>query len=235
MKLEDRYNLLRRAEGNPQLQEACLETSRQDPIFWFETFCWTYDPRKAPHSDIPFELYPFQKKFILELVKCIKTGESLLIEKSRDMGLSWLVMLTFQWFWIFEEGASFHVGGKVESDIDNKGNRSTLFGKIRYNIDFLPLWMLEKLKKTEDCHMKLVCPHNGNTITGGAATPNFGRGGRYKAILFDEFAFHPYGDYAFASASQASNSIICVSTPYGKANKFAKLRHDPKMEWIDLK
>ena len=76
-----------------QLREKC----KSDILFWINRYGYTYDPRKKnPH--LRFKLYPFQEKLVLRLVKQIRDGEDILIEKSRDMGVSWLILLVFQWF-----------------------------------------------------------------------------------------------------------------------------------------
>jgi len=67
----------------------------------------------------------------------------------------------------------------------------------------------------------LLNPDNGNAIMSEAATENFARGGRYSAILMDEFAFWGNADAAYASAGQSSYTRIVVSTPNGRHNRFA--------------
>jgi hypothetical protein len=146
----------------------------------------------------------------------------LLIEKSRDMGISWLILLVFQYYWLFREGANFHLGSRKEDAVDRKGDISTLFEKLRYNLDWLPTWM--KPLRYQGNLLRLVNPTNGNSITGESSNENFGRGGRYRAVLFDEFPFWPGQDAAFASAGQSTPCRIIVGTPYGKTNRFAQLR-----------
>lgn len=231
---EARYKLLYEAKDSPLLQEECLAVSQSDILFWFDHFAYTYNPRVRP-SDLPFNLMPFQVKVVETLHDCIRKGEPLLIEKSRDMGITWLIVLTFQWFWMFEHGSDFLIGSKVQDLVDKKGDRSTIFQKLRYNIQMQPPWMLPSLDKNHDTFMKIIHPINGNTITGASSTVDFGRGGRYRAAMLDEYAFHPYGKAAYESVSQSTNCIIMPSTPNGKANNFYKLRSIDDLEWIELK
>jgi len=220
-----RASLLQRAEQSPALQALLLAYCKKDIVFWFNHFCWTFDPRAAqPHR--PFRLYPYQEKALRQIVTAIENGEDLLIEKSRDMGVSWLVLLAFQYLWLFRPGANFHLGSRKEDFVDTRGDISTLMEKLRYNLDWLPAWMKPEGfdRRLHDNIQKLVNPANGNVITGESSNLNFGRGGRYKAVLFDEFPFWPGQDAAFASAGQSSPCRLVVGTPYGKANRFAGLR-----------
>lgn len=229
--LTERIGLYLNARHNNALQQLLLERCRRDIAFWFDTFCWTFDPRKkVPH--IPFVLYPFQQEFLNTLTSGIEEGHDILVEKSRDMGLSWLTLLTFQYYWLFFSGSNFHLGSRKLEYVDRKGDISTLFEKLRYNFFWLPDWMKPKgfNPQRHDSLYKLINPTNGNIITGESSNENFARGGRYKAILFDEFPFWQMDAEAYASAGQSSPSRILIGTPYGKNNKFAQLRFHSEIE-----
>lgn len=231
--LEERHKLLLECKTNPRLRGAVFNRCQEDILFWYDWFTYTFNPRTQP-AHLPFNLYDFQRKTVLVLQDCIQRGEPILIEKSRDMGLSWLVMLTFQWFWLFMDGADFLCGSRKEDDVDKRGDRSTLFQKFRYNLDMQPVWLCPPIGKAHDAHMKIINPRNGNVLSGEAATADFGRSQRYRAVLMDEVARHPYGEYAYASVSQSTNCIVLLWTPFGKANIAYKLRSHPDVEWIDL-
>lgn len=231
--IEERQLLIKKAQHDKVLQNELLELCRRDIVFWFEHFCWTFNPRlRQPH--LPFNPYPFQKQIIRAMEVCIDTGEGALIEKSRDMGLSWLVMLVFQHYWMFREGADFLLGSKKEKDVDEKGVMSKLFPKLRYNADMMPVWMIPKLGKRHDAFCKLVNPLNGNSFVGEAATQDFARSGRYLAILMDEYARHPYGQLAYESATQSSNCVFLLYTPYGKANHAYRLASADDLKHVPL-
>lgn len=231
--LYERAKLLEEASLNPSMQRALVNECRNDIIFWFEWFCYTFNPRVTP-AHLPFNPYPFQKETIKVIQSCVQRGEPLIIEKSRDMGLSWLVLLVFQWFWIFEDGADFLCGSRKQDDVDKKGDRSALFEKFRYNLRMQPEWMCPKLTYQNDNYLKITHPITGNILKGESATADFGRSQRFKAVLMDEVARHPYGDYAYASVSQSSNCIILLFTPFGQANIAYRMRQHPEVEWVDI-
>ncbi len=233
--LSQRAQWLAAAQNSFELQQLLLEKCRRDILFWFDHFCWTFDPRLSqPHQ--PFVLYPYQRQVVLDLQNALEQKHDVLIEKSRDMGISWVILLLFQYYWLFRDGANFHLGSRKEDAVDRKGDISTLFEKLRYNLDWLPAWMKPPgyQGKLHDNLLRLINPANGNSMTGESSNENFGRGGRYRAVLFDEFPFWPGQDAAFASAGQSTPCRIIVGTPYGKNNRFAELRFSGQIEVVNI-
>lgn len=234
-RISQRAHWLTTAGHSPELQQLLLAQCRRDIRFWFNHFCWTFDPR-LPQPHQPFVLYPYQEKILQDLCQAIEQGEDRLIEKSRDMGVSWLIVLIFQYYWLFRDGANFHLGSRKQESVDRKGDISTLMEKCRYNLDWLPGWMKPPgfQGSQHDNLLRLINPANGNSITGESSNKNFGRGGRYRAILFDEFPFWPMQDAAYASAGQSTPCRIVVGTPYGKANRFAELRFSGQIKVLSI-
>jgi len=234
--VEARYRLLHAARGNRELQAQCIaacKNGKEGINFWFDYFAYTFDPRLIK-PDLPFNLMADQRVLVNVAYDCIMEGEPLLIEKSRDRGVTWILGSIGQYFWQFVDGSDILIGSKKEKDVDAKGARGTIFEKIRYNIRMQPKWMLPRLNKTHDSKLKLVHPVNGNSITGQASTSDIGRSGRFKFIILDEFAFHPYGKAAYEACTHSTNCIFLPSTPNGKANEFYKLRSEEDLDWIDI-
>lgn len=224
MNRDERIALLRKANDDPRLQALLRDKCEREPIFWFNTFCWTYDPRSVKGA-LPFELYPYQVDVIKQLMGAIDGKRDLLLLKSRDMGASWLVLLTYQWYWQFKPSSSFLLGSRKEDYVDKIGDLTTLFEKIRFNLRRMPkwLWPEEFDFQKHASFAKLINPKTSSVITGESANANYSRGGRFKAILFDEFPFWPMDTAAWASARDASPCRMAVGTPYGKGNRFAQM------------
>lgn len=210
--------MLHKADGSIELQKLHMKVCKENPVYWFNHFAWTFDPRsKTP--EMPFELYPYQEWCIQEWYKCIENQEDFGIEKSRDMGVSWMLILLFQYCWLFRPGWNFHVGSRRENEVDTAVlDPSTLFGKFRYNLSRLPRWMRPEHR---DKKLSIVNELNGNLLTGESANPSFGRGARQRAILLDELAFWECADAAYGGCSATTNCRIINSTPYGESNRFA--------------
>ena len=225
--LEERTRLLLEAANDPAKQAAHLELCRRYPAYWFNNFCWTFDPRQDI-TTIPFNLYPVQEWFIEILIEKMQEQKDFGVEKSRDVGASWLIALTFQYCWLFKPGWNFHIGSRKEELVDKKGDISTLFEKLRFNLNWLPPWMLPiGFSEKQHClYMRLINPENGNIITGESSNANFARGGRYRAILFDEFPVWDQAEAAWTSASQSTKCRIPIGTPNGKFNKHGQMMTD---------
>ena len=62
-----RYQTLEKLEADPELQAIALARAAKDPCWWFNTFCWTYDPRGTSNglpAYLPFDLFPRQEELI---------------------------------------------------------------------------------------------------------------------------------------------------------------------------
>jgi hypothetical protein len=236
--LEFRAKLLRRAADEPDFQIYLRELFHRDVIFAFNTFFWTLDVRKRPHHNLPFITYPFQDDTLLDLSSAIATGTDRAIEKSRDMGVSWMVILTFLHQWLSPKGGGdFLLGSRIEDYVDKKGDMRTLFAKLRYAFYRLPKWLWPKgfNPRKHDNYMKFVNPDTGATVTGESNNPNFSTGGRYAGILFDEFAkWESTDESAWTAAGDASPCRIAVSTPFGVGGKYFKLVTDGLTKKISL-
>lgn len=222
-----RRKLIESAFLSPDIAFEIKEKCKNNFLFWLEYFCWTFDPRpNAIMPIMPFLPYQFQKEDALELIDAISNGDDRLIEKSRDMGYTWLICYIFQWFWQFHEGANFLIGSRIIDNVDIIGDPACIFEKLRLNIKKQPPF-LAPAGFNKELHMpytRIINPENGNSIIGGTSSPNFGRSGRYKAILMDEFAFWEHAHYAWGASSQSTECRIALSTPFGATNKFAELR-----------
>ena len=197
-------------------------------IFFIENFGWTYNSRMVnmgQSAHIPFFLYEFQKEAIRSLVEHIENGRDVLLEKSRDMGVTWITVYVFLWFWLFRDGINFLLGSYKEALVDNRSDDS-MFGRIDYALNSLPKWMIPKgfSPKKHRTKLKLVNPLNYNLISGDTMNADFGRGSRKTAIFFDELGSWMYAKDAWESCGDVTNCRIANSTPKG-ANYYYKLRN----------
>jgi phage terminase large subunit len=176
-----------------------------------------------PHH-LDFTLYPFQEEEVIELVKAIREGYDYFIEKSRDMGASWIVAAVIFWMWLDDDGFQALMGSRKEDYVDN-GTLDSLFGKLDYFIQtikdksLLPKGFNNKKHRT---YMKLVNPENGNVMKGESANKNFSRAGRYKVVFFDEFGFWPDARNSWTAAGDATKCRLAVTTPPDEPS-FAKV------------
>lgn len=232
--MEWRRKLLAKASRDRLFREKIRELFHRDILFAFNAMFFTYDPRKRPYHCQPFCTYDYQDEVLLDLVHAIHNGEDFLIEKSRDMGASWMIMLTFVWFWLNPSGGSdFLCGSRIEDYVDKKGDMRTLLEKARYTVYKLPGWLRPKgfRRNLHDNFMRLRNPETGASITGESNNPNFSTGGRYAGILFDEFAkWEGSDESAWTAAGDASPCRLPVSTPFGAGGKYYVLATEGKTD-----
>lgn len=201
--------------------------------FFIENFGWINSP-KTKIKHLPLILFPFQEKEIEWAIEHINDGKDAFIEKSREMGVSWLVFAYIPlWYWLFVDGSNFLLGSYKEKLVDDY-TVDSLFGKIDYALEGLPKWMMPKNfnPNKHRTKLKLHNPATNNYITGDTMNPQFGRGARKTAILFDELGFWDYAKDAWESCGDTTNSRIANSTPNGY-NYYAMLR-DTDIEKLTL-
>lgn len=217
-----------RDEALAAIAELDRRKAAKDPVYFVNQFLKTFDPRpSAPEHHLDFETYGFQDDYILELVDAVRKGTDIFVEKSRDMGISWVTLAIILWFWLFESGFTAHLGSRIQDYVDD-GTAKSLFWKLEYMIRHIKdTALLPKAFKLKDhrTFMKLVNPENGNEITGEAASSNFSRGGRYTIVLMDEGGFWRDFESAWTAAGDSTQCRVLVTTPpnvpsYAKVIRF---------------
>lgn len=190
-------------------------------MFFINAFVWTFDPRRKGGLGIvsPMILWPVQIDALRGFDAALERGQDAVIEKSRDMGASWCLILWFLWRWIFFDDQSLLLISRKEDLVD--GTRDSLFGHLKFVLQKLPPWLLPRYVAT---HMKLVNLDNGSVIEGESTNENVGRGGRRTALGWDEAAAFPRGGFdVAASTADTTDTRILNSTPMGTDTAFYDL------------
>lgn len=210
-------------------KEKCKDSTK----YWFDNYAWTADPRKTGIWSLPFLLYEYQYDAVDWLEELIFLKQSSgLVEKSRDLGLSWLITAFLYKHWQHaRDGAFSALMGSITSDeCDKIGDPSSMFEKLRIQARLQPLGLLPKGWDCDISYMKAVNPENGSTLTGETSNADFGRSGRYKCIVFDEFSAFEKDTAAMTASSQSSPCKIYNSTARGMGNEFFRLAKGGNIE-----
>ena len=160
-------------------------------------------------------------------------GEDLLIDKSRDMGATWITLGAFFLMWLFVPDSHFLVASRKEEYVDRRGDHKCLFEKLLYMYERLPDWLKPPMEKTK---MHLRNAHNGSCIDGEATSPNLGAGDRRLGVLLDEFA-RVDPNVALAISETLSDTTDCIiynSTHTSMAHPYARLRYSDRVKHIIL-
>lgn len=227
--LRERLDRLLRIGDNPALQKIERELCRRDFFHFCRYWVWTYDPRLASEgksAHLPLLLFPRQVEMCEFVDARLSAREDGLIEKSRDIGFTWVMAAKAEHKWLFVPGFKTTFGSRVESLIDKRGEVDSIFEKLRYILRSLPPWLCPTgfNWSEHDNHMRLINPENNNTIAGEAGE-DIGRGGRSSMLVIDEAAFLSNGDSVDAATSGNSDVRIWGSSVKGMGNLFAKKRH----------
>jgi hypothetical protein len=193
----------------------------RDPIFWVNAFVWTLNPRKSKTPAVPFVLYDFQEVALIRIIHAILDGHDVVIEKSRDMGASWLIILAYIWLWTFYPNLSFLMMSRKEELVEKRGDPKALFSKIDFLLKYLPKFLVPRFLRKDRSLLNL---DNDSTIDGETTTGESGRGDRRTSIMIDEAASIPDGPKVLKATRDATDCRILNSTPKGHDELFWPMR-----------
>lgn len=224
------------------LQEHARMYYATHPVEFVEHWCITYDPRNAGSgipTTMPFVLFPKQREFVYWLIDRIDNKENGLVEKSRDMGATWVCVAVSVWLWLYRDGASIGWGSRKEMLVDRIGDPDSIFEKVRMVLRYLPEFLLPRafVPREHIGYMKIINPDNESTITGEAGD-NIGRGGRKLVYFKDESAHYEHAELIEAALADNTNTQIDISSVHGAGNIFYRKRHSGLtnvfiMDWRD--
>lgn len=184
--IEWREFVLKRCKESKRHREWVIEQVRHDILFYVNTFVWQYNSNaQLGQESGPFVTWGFQDRAFLTVLQCVEDRRDLVIEKSREMGASWLCLILMDWACIARGGRHFLCISRSEKAVDAP-DPNALFPKIDYMHKALPEWLLPRERMTRQ---KLYYSYpSGSHITGEASTGRAGVGGRATAIFVDEFS-----------------------------------------------
>lgn len=230
---EWRLERLKRIRSDPSMLPALFMYYRHNPAQFIIDWGTTSDPRNVERglpALVPFLLFPKQEEWIEWFMRCWKEQRPGLTEKSREMGLSWLMVAMACTLCRFNDGVVAGFGSRKQEYVDEKGNPKALLYKAR---EFIKYWPRE-FRGTWDerkhaPYMRIQFPESGSIITGESGD-GIGRGDRASFYFVDESAYLPRPELVDASLSQTTNCRQDVSTPRGMGNPFARKRFGGKVD-----
>jgi len=240
--LARRKFVLERCETDPRFRASILKMCADSPVLWVSLFGWTRKFFEVGVDGIsvskdsklePFIPWPSQIALMERIHNSILKGTSFLLEKSREIGASWMYLYVFTHHFLFRRGCEIGLLSRIEDDVDSlmgdvKGyplhvnsDPATLLGKIDYCLQHLPQWMLPRLarKRLHIFNLDGKC-----RLDGGASAEFAFTGQRRDAVYFDEAAKNPNFKSIWDQTTDVTLCKLPVSTPVGKTNYFAKVR-----------
>ena len=235
-KLIARLESFQAAERDPlQLTQMILDKWSIDPISFIEQFGWIINPKF--HNEVkPFFLFQYQKDVIKKVWESEISGQEneILVDKPREMGLTWVFVWYYIWRWLFTKNWSGAVLSRTETEVDDgtSSPEKSIFGKIRWGLSMLPDYLIPddftfKNKKgtNTDQSLRLTNPQLMSSIVGSTANENAFRGSRFSFSWVDECFFVEHFQAVHRSISHIASTRVYVSTSKtGRSNqKFVDL------------
>lgn len=225
---KERMARLERLRADPSLIEPLKDYYKANPVAFINDWGCTFDPRNAERdlpTTVPFLLFDKQAEFVDFVVARWRGREDWLVEKCRDMGVSWLCVAIAAWMFLFWPGTVVGFGSRKEEYVDKLGDPKSLFWKIRAFISLLPSEFRPKgWDESKHAPFMRILNVETDAVIVGEAGDNIGRGNRTSIYFKDESAFYERPEKIDAALSQTSNCKGDVSTPNGEGNPFHKKR-----------
>ena len=115
----NRVDILLKAKDNKELQQIEIELCKRDILYFFDNYLYTEKNKTFFDIDtsdiVPFIPFDFQKEYITEVWESIIEGNkpieerkkdiltNVFVEKSRQMGISWLTCGIFIYGFVFHK------------------------------------------------------------------------------------------------------------------------------------
>lgn len=186
-----------------------LEHCKNDLLYWLTEHCWTLDEHE---KDNPVKKLPMEKEYLCDLAHLFLTERLLLIEKSRQMLVSWIMVACHLW------DAQFHAGRRIAFQSKKEADANNLLDRAKFIYKHEPDYMKQGEHKANEpmAYLKLEFGKLNSIIQGIPQGADQLRQYTFSRVLSDEFAFQEQKEEAYIAARptiQGGGSYIGVSSP----------------------
>lgn len=193
------------------VSEKKVEKARKNPYYFLTQLCYTMDEHDTTGN--PFHLIP-DKEYIRDLCDLFQAENLLIIEKSRQMMVSWVCMGLALWYTMFGEGKRTFIMSKKEKDAD------AMLDRIKIMYERLP----EEFHKAFPAdkpftYLQLRFGKQSSIIQGVPQGPDQLRQYTSSLVIMDEAAFQEQAENAFVALKPSlvgGGKLIMISTPNGR-------------------
>lgn len=236
------YRVLRRrqCEDSRSQQQIEMERCAADPAYWMVMYGAVFEPRALngnPPAWYPWVLFPYQVGMVRWIQHTMKQEENGrgdgVVEKSRDMGASWIFCGYVAWAFLFEDVFVAGVISRNADLVDKTNSTDTLFFKIRALLGMvlsvphelrLPAWMTPKGLSNDSSTLRAIAhPYKQNAILGETSTALAGVGGRATMRINDEAARFENFDAAWSNQAATTTHRFALSSADLKSPGFRQL------------
>lgn len=233
-----RLAVTRAMRNSGAVQATIFERCKEDFQFWADNFAWTWEPRSKAKEwkKRPMVFFDYQRDFANYWVG---DGEeyrnahgdlwALVVDKSRDMGVTWELVHLMLWEWQFHH-ESFGIIARLQKDVDDGTNvPDSIMGRIRWACRQQPIslrppgFRTQRRLKAKD---KLLMMVNGDAVIRGSATVDDAfRSKRMRRVVIDEANMIRNLGRMLESITDVCEAPVAVSSVRGRSTDFARLAH----------
>lgn len=198
-----------------------------DPHDFIFKYCYTLDPHD---ENCPVKLIP-DHKYLHVVVDNWLVEKQLLLVKSRQMMVTWLMCALHLWDCMIHRGRVAFLVSKNENDA-NYSRELSLLSRVDFMYEKLPPHIKKlgyRIKTLKPACFKF--PKMDSAIYGMSQDSDALRQYTATSVFWDEMAFHEHAYMAYAAVKptlMGGGRLCGVSTPNGKANLFYDLVHNVK-------
>lgn len=234
-----RQYMTARLQAYPPLIQGMDVHYAQAPWDWINHWVMTYDPRRLDVGSgaaayVPLIMFTRQEEFIRLLYQAFTEQVNVLVDKSRDMGVTWLACAFSVWLWRYYPGSAIGWGSRVADLVDKLGVPDSIFEKMRIILRWLPKAMLPQGFDINDTscssERRILNPETKSSIQGEIGD-NIGRGGRKLIMFKDESSHYEHPEMIEAALTSNTNIQVDISTVNGPATLFQRKR-DTGSLWV---
>lgn len=227
LNLRKRDVLLAYADRGEAERAALWQMCKEDILYYINVFVWQFNPNKLGDELGVFVTWEFQEAAIRELLGCVEEGEDAVIEKSREMGATWICAIIFDWLGRFHDWKKFLVVSRNADAVDKPDDTDSVFWKLDHLNRYLPGWLQAGRTRKK---MLIVYERTNSQIAGTASTGLAGVSGRSTAIFVDEFSVIKEDTEVRQGTASTSKCRIFNGTHRGTGTEFNKM-----CQQVDLK
>lgn len=236
--LKYRRKLLDLCRYDREAQQAVIYACKRDILFFINTFILQFNPLvKGDASVGPFITWPEQERIMLMtppigkgILWCYENDRTSVVEKSRDMGASWLFLIFQLWLCLFHNHIQVLNISRSKDAVDS-ASRNSLFEKIRFMLAHLPDWLKGEVEAQRNNFRFL---RTGSEITGEASTGKSGAGGRASVVFIDEFSQIEEAIAVRQNTASIADCRFFNGTHLGVGTEFYNLTQSPEIVQIQL-
>lgn len=192
---------------------AILEKCKKNPIFFIKNFIYIQHPIRGK---IRFELYPYQE----ELFKDFINHKQILVNKSRQLGVSTLAAALSVWYCYFQNTKKILVIATKRDVAQN------FVEKCKFMYHNLPSFFKETNPLSKDNTQEIQFKTTDSVIKAIPTSKDAGRSEAATWLIIDEFAFMNFADEIVTSifpVLASGGRCLIISSPDGTGNKHYEL------------